>query len=152
MKFLPPAAPRNRSRVSPFLYKQYMALVCLCARHLGYRRLNLALGKRGGCPAISPIQLREKNRPIMPVAMVPARLLEYRALPAKLEAWLNLSQREKARELVMVSTRAMPRTSKHLLGYTSSKTTGLGEGFAGNIYFPSQRRAHSSTHPRAVTR
>ena len=43
----------------------------------------------------------------MPVAMVPARLLEDRAEPARLEAWLNLSQREKASELVMVRTRAM---------------------------------------------
>lgn len=38
---------------------------------------------------------------------MPARLLEYNALPARFEAWLNLSQREKARLLVMVRTRAI---------------------------------------------
>jgi predicted dienelactone hydrolase len=43
----------------------------------------------------------------MPVAIVPARLDDDKAEPARLEAWLNLSQREKARELVTVRTRAM---------------------------------------------
>ena len=42
---------------------------------------------------------------------LPARLLamppEYMALEAKLDAWLNLSQREKASVLVMVRTRAI---------------------------------------------
>lgn len=43
--------------------------------------------------------------------MFPARLLamplDCMALEARLEAWLNLSQREKARVLVIVRTRAM---------------------------------------------
>ncbi|TPX11409.1 uncharacterized protein E0L32_007828 [Thyridium curvatum] len=50
---------------------------------------------------------REKNRPIMPVAMEPAMLPVEKALPARFEAWLNLSHREKARELVMVRARAI---------------------------------------------
>lgn len=41
----------------------------------------------------------------------PARFLaippEYMALEARLDAWLNLSQREKARVFVIVRTRAM---------------------------------------------
>lgn len=43
----------------------------------------------------------------MLLAMFPARLLEYSADPARLDAWLNLSQREKATLLVMVRTRAI---------------------------------------------
>lgn len=39
--------------------------------------------------------------------MLPARPPEYIALPARPDAWLNLSQREKARVLVIVSTRAI---------------------------------------------
>lgn len=38
----------------------------------------------------------------MLVAMLPPK-----ALPAMLDAWLNLSHREKARVFIMVSTRAM---------------------------------------------
>lgn len=43
----------------------------------------------------------------MLLAMLPARLVEEKALPARLEAWLNLSQREKAKALVMVNTSAI---------------------------------------------
>ena len=50
-------------------------------------------------------------RPTIPVAMDPARLLEYRAEPARLDAWLNLSHREKARLFVMLRTSAIA-TSK----------------------------------------
>lgn len=52
-------------------------------------------------------QLRENQRPTILLAMLPARLLVPKALPARLEAWLNLSQREKARVFIMVRTRAM---------------------------------------------
>ncbi|KUI61396.1 hypothetical protein VP1G_11268 [Cytospora mali] len=38
----------------------------------------------------------------MPLAMFPASPVVEKALPAMLDAWLNLSQREKARELVIV--------------------------------------------------
>ena len=54
-----------------------------------------------------PGSYRRNKRPTMPVAIVPARLLDDRAEPARLDAWLNLSQREKARELVIVRTRAI---------------------------------------------
>lgn len=59
----------------------------------------------------------------MLLARLPAMLLEYRALPAMLEAWLNLSQREKARLFVMVKTMAMAiishtTVSFHLLPFS----------------------------------
>lgn len=63
-------------------------------------------------------QLRENQRPTMLLAMLPARLLVPKALPARLEAWLNLSQREKARVFIMVRTRAM--TVGGLLAFPSS--------------------------------
>jgi antitoxin (DNA-binding transcriptional repressor) of toxin-antitoxin stability system len=47
------------------------------------------------------------RRPTILLAILPARLPEYRALPAIFEAWLNLSQREKARVFVTVRTRAI---------------------------------------------
>lgn len=53
------------------------------------------------------------------VAMLPARFPLEKALPARLEAWLNLSQREKARLLVMVRTRAMA-TPYHLVSEPNS--------------------------------
>ena len=40
-------------------------------------------------------------------AMVPARFPPEKALPARFEAWLNLSHREKARVFMIVRTRAM---------------------------------------------
>lgn len=40
-------------------------------------------------------------------AMFPARLPPEKAEPAMFEAWLNLSQREKARVFIIVSTSAM---------------------------------------------
>lgn len=43
----------------------------------------------------------------MLLAILPARLPEYNALPAMFDAWLNLSQREKARVFVMVRARAI---------------------------------------------
>ena len=43
----------------------------------------------------------------MLLAMLPAKLDEEKALPARLEAWLNLSQRENANALVMVRTSAI---------------------------------------------
>lgn len=54
----------------------------------------------------------------MLLAMLPARLLVPKALPARLEAWLNLSQREKARVFIMVRTRAM--TVGDLLAFLAS--------------------------------
>lgn len=51
----------------------------------------------------------------MLLARLPARLPEYRALPARFEAWLNLSQREKARLFVIVRVRAMAIKTKDLL-------------------------------------
>lgn len=53
----------------------------------------------------------------MLLAMLPARLPVPKALPARLEAWLNLSQREKARVFIIVRTRAM--TSEKVSNYTS---------------------------------
>ena len=43
----------------------------------------------------------------MLLAMLPAMLPEEKALPAMLDAWLNLSQRENANEFVMVSASAI---------------------------------------------
>ena len=45
----------------------------------------------------------------MLLAMLPARLPPYNALPAMLDAWLNLSQREKANVLVTVRTSAIAK-------------------------------------------
>lgn len=45
--------------------------------------------------------------PTMPLAMFPASPVVEKAVPAMLDAWLNLSHREKARELVMVRTIAI---------------------------------------------
>jgi hypothetical protein len=52
-------------------------------------------------------QPRENQRPTMLLAMLPARLPELKALPARLEAWLNLSHREKASVFMIVKTSAM---------------------------------------------
>ena len=57
------------------------------------------------------IQLLLKNLLTMPVAMLPAKPPEYIAFPASPDAWLNLSQRENARVLVIVSTRAITADS-----------------------------------------
>lgn len=56
------------------------------------------------CPHLAGSSLYPllKSLPTMPLAMLPARPVVEKALPAMLDAWLNLSQREKARELVMV--------------------------------------------------
>ncbi len=56
---------------------------------------------------------REKNLPTMLLAMFPAMLLLLKAVPARFDAWLNLSHREKARVLVMVKTSAIARRRKH---------------------------------------
>lgn len=45
--------------------------------------------------------------PTMPLAMFPASPVVEKAVPAMLDAWLNLSHREKAKELVMVKTIAI---------------------------------------------
>lgn len=55
----------------------------------------------------------EKNLPIILLAMLPARLVPLNALPARLEAWLNLSHREKASVLVIVKTSAMAERESH---------------------------------------
>lgn len=48
----------------------------------------------------------------MLLAMLPARFVVPSALPAKLEAWLNLSQREKASVFIIVRTSAMTAARK----------------------------------------
>jgi hypothetical protein len=53
------------------------------------------------------VSLYLKNRPIMFPARLDAMPPPRKAEPAKVDAWLNLSQREKATVLVMVRTRAM---------------------------------------------
>ena len=64
-----------------------------------YQPINHINGtKRAHLPKILPTIL---------LAMFPARPEEPNALPARFEAWLNLSHREKARLLVMVKTRAI---------------------------------------------
>jgi len=50
---------------------------------------------------------RLNNRLNMPPAMFRAIPLEYMALEARFDAWLNLSQREKATVFVMVRMSAM---------------------------------------------
>lgn len=62
----------------------------------------------------TPCILNVKNQPLnIRLNIPPARLLamppEYMALEARLEAWLNLSQREKASVFVIVRMRAMTR-------------------------------------------
>jgi len=57
----------------------------------------------------------EKNLPTILVAMLPAMLPELSALPAMLDAWPNLSHREKARLLVMVKISAMTVLSAIML-------------------------------------
>lgn len=47
----------------------------------------------------------------MLLAMLPARLPPERALPAKLDAWLNLSHREKARVFIIVRISAIAAAS-----------------------------------------
>lgn len=63
-----------------------------------------------------------KSRLAMLLAMLPARLPEYSALPARFDAWLNLSHREKARVLVMVRMRAIAARSLacHIQTYTNT--------------------------------
>lgn len=58
----------------------------------------------------------------MPVAMLPARPVVEKALPAMFEAWLNLSHREKARELVMVRAIAIAVTKKKKAQVSSCHT------------------------------
>lgn len=66
-----------------------------------------------GMPNFIPLQLAslpqplEKNLEIMPVATVPARFPVLNAVPARFDAWLNLSHLEKASVFVMVNTSAM---------------------------------------------
>ena len=55
----------------------------------------------------------------MLLAMLPARFVEPSALPAKLEAWLNLSQREKARVFITVRTSAMTAGKRKKKGETN---------------------------------
>jgi hypothetical protein len=55
-------------------------------------------------PKVQPL---EKNRPTMLLAMLPAKLVLPNALPAKLDAWLNLSHLENARVFMTVKTNAM---------------------------------------------
>lgn len=55
----------------------------------------------------APAYDRENHRPTMFDARLPARLPPEKAEPARFEAWLNLSQREKARVFIIVSTSAM---------------------------------------------
>lgn len=45
--------------------------------------------------------------PTIPLAIFPASPVVEKAVPAMLDAWLNLSHRENARELVMVRTIAI---------------------------------------------
>lgn len=56
---------------------------------------------------VSLPQPLEKNLEIMPVATVPARFPVLNAVPARFDAWLNLSHLEKASVFVMVNTSAM---------------------------------------------
>lgn len=48
-----------------------------------------------------------RSLPSMPLAIFPAKPVVEKAVPAILDAWLNLSHREKARELVTVRTIAI---------------------------------------------
>lgn len=64
----------------------------------------------------------------MLLAMLPARLDVPRALPAILEAWLNLSQREKARVFMTVRTRAMTTVAVSVLMPTAPAKLRHGEG------------------------
>lgn len=54
---------------------------------------------------LGPLYL--KILPTMPLAIFPASPVVEKAVPAMLDAWLNLSHRENARELVMVKTIAI---------------------------------------------
>jgi hypothetical protein len=64
-------------------------------------------------PMASLPQPLEKNLEIMPVATVPARFPVLNAVPARFDAWLNLSHLEKASVFVMVNTSAMTTRNQH---------------------------------------
>ena len=55
----------------------------------------------------SNTQPLEKKRPTMLLAMLPAKFVLPNALPAKFDAWLNLSHRENARVFMTDNTNAM---------------------------------------------
>lgn len=54
-----------------------------------------------------PRPVYRNSLPTMPLAIFPASPLVEKAVPAILDAWLNLSHREKASELVMVKAMAI---------------------------------------------
>lgn len=70
----------------------------------------------------------------MLLAMLPARLPVPKALPARLEAWLNLSQREKARVFIIVRTRAMTGrrvSTAHVVVFVVNRKSSTILGFQG---------------------
>jgi hypothetical protein len=79
-------------------------------------------------PSIS--QPLEKNLPARLLAMFPAKPPEYSALPARFDAWLNLSHLENARLLVIVRASAIAVDPEVSVGQTPSDTSsnlGIGE-------------------------
>ncbi len=95
--------------------------------------------------ACSPFHL-EKNLPTMLLAMLPARFPPLKALPAMFDAWLNLSHREKASELVMVKTRAMARRNESRLASAVPSLLPL------PIPFPPLQCKSRGTHQQAAAR
>ena len=80
---------------------------CRFARLFRFAKLASHRFREGLSKALHRFRLYLNILPIILVAMLPARLPEDNALPAMFEAWLNLSQRENARELVTVRTSAI---------------------------------------------
>ena len=79
----------------------------------------------------------ENHRPTIFDAMLPARLPPEKAEPARFDAWLNLSQREKARVFMIVKMSAIAWPRQHIRpfkrSWKSSQDSGRnrGQGEAG---------------------
>lgn len=83
-----------------------------------------------------------KNLPTMPLAMLPASPDVEKAFPAMLEAWLNLSHREKANELVMVRAIAIAVGKAEVLVVSTRRKAGT----ATNHSLPSLSPSHHTHH------
>lgn len=96
----------------------------------------------------------------MPLAMFPASPDVEKALPAMLEAWLNLSHREKANELVMVRAIAIAigegggHTFVSLYSYVNQSGSMYhllhGLSLSVSVSFPSASKAQKTHQPAAT--
>ena len=101
--------PRDAKMAPPHASQRnfIVSLTTVSPRLSRFAKLASHRFREGLSKALHRFRLYLNNLPIILVAMLPARLPEDNALPAMFEAWLNLSQRENARELVTVRTSAI---------------------------------------------